>query len=42
VSHSAVIDWAMDLGQKYVRVQLSRRLITTDWEHIDCVQKDSH
>jgi len=28
-------EWVTELGQKYVRIQLSKHLITTVWEHIE-------
>jgi len=37
--HTAVFEWATELGQKYVRMQLLRHQITTAWEHIDFVQQ---
>jgi len=35
VGHGAVYKWATDLGQKYVRMQLSKHLITIVWEHVE-------
>jgi len=39
----AQFEWATELAPKYVRIQLSRHLSTTVWEHIDWVQQhDPH
>ena len=39
----AQFEWAAELAPKYVRIQLSRHLSTTVWEHIDWVQQhDPH
>jgi len=39
MGHSAIFEWATELGQKYVRMRISRQghLIATAWEHIYCV-----
>jgi len=34
VGHSKDFEWATVLGQKYVRIHLSRQLITTTWRNI--------